>query len=69
VGHSYQSLFWGRPIFFAFLCAVFLHYITDYRRKVRKDALDASLKQEMLQRGMSADDIVRVLEAQSKERG
>ena len=33
--------------------------------KAHRDSLDASLKHEMLQRGMSADDIVKVLQARS----
>jgi hypothetical protein len=40
--------------------------ITGYLLKVRQAELDASLKHEMLQRGMSADDIVRVMEARSR---
>ena len=31
-------------------------------RKIRRDELEASLKSDMLQRGMSADDIVKVLQ-------
>jgi len=34
-------------------------------QKARLAELEASLKQEMLQRGMSADEIVRVLQARS----
>jgi hypothetical protein len=50
----------------AALCLIGLTaLITEYRRKIRKDALDASLKHEMLERGMSADEIVRVLQARS----
>ena len=32
-------------------------------RKIEQRRMEASLKQEMLQRGMSADEIVRVIEA------
>ncbi len=37
--------------------------ITDYLRNSHQDEIDASLKQEMLNRGMSAADIKTVLEA------
>jgi hypothetical protein len=33
--------------------------------RARKAALDADLKREMIERGMSADDIVRVIESRS----
>jgi hypothetical protein len=33
--------------------------------KARKAALEADLKREMIERGMSADDICRVVEARS----
>jgi hypothetical protein len=36
--------------------------VAHYWHKVQRDALDAALKQEMLQRGMSADDIVKVIQ-------
>jgi hypothetical protein len=37
-------------------------------RKARQAALDADLKHDMLQQGMSADEIVRVLEASGAAR-
>jgi uncharacterized protein YoaH (UPF0181 family) len=37
--------------------------VTDYLRKSHQAEIDASLKQEMLSRGMSAADIKTVLEA------
>jgi hypothetical protein len=37
-------------------------------RKIEQRRMEASLKQEMLQRGMSADDIVRVIEASQTKR-
>ena len=40
---------------------------TNYWLKVKRAELDAALKQEMLQRGMSADEIVQVIEARSRE--
>jgi hypothetical protein len=40
--------------------------VTNYLEKTRRAELDASLKHAMLERGMSADDIVMVLEASSK---
>jgi hypothetical protein len=43
--------------------------VTDYLKKTRLAELDASLKQEMLQRGMSAEEIKMVLEASSTPEG
>jgi len=40
-------------------------FITDYLRKSHQAEIDASLKQEMLSRGMSAADIKTVLESSS----
>ena len=40
--------------------------LTNYWRRSRKAELDAALKQQMLERGMSADEIVQVLEAKSQ---
>jgi hypothetical protein len=37
--------------------------VAHYWYQLRKAELDASLKHDMLQRGMSAEDIARVLEA------
>ena len=37
----------------------------EYWRRMRKDELDASLKHEMIARGMSADEIERVLAAKT----
>jgi hypothetical protein len=34
-----------------------------YWTRARRDDLEAALKQEMLQRGMSADDIVKVIQS------
>ncbi|HEX3726786.1 MAG TPA: hypothetical protein VHV08_11115 [Pirellulales bacterium] len=39
--------------------------ITEHYRHVQRDEMDATLKMEMLQRGMSADEIVTVLSAVS----
>jgi hypothetical protein len=53
-----------------FWCAIVLicvvPYLAHYWYKARKAELEASIKLEMLQRGMSADDIVRVLQAPIK---
>jgi len=40
--------------------------LTNYWRRSRQAELDAALKQQMLERGMSADEIVQVLEAKSQ---
>jgi hypothetical protein len=52
------------PVFivFASLTLVFsIHTIAYYWWKTRRDELEAALRQDMLQRGMSADEIVQVL--------
>jgi hypothetical protein len=43
--------------------------VTNYLARVRQAELEASLKQEMLQRGMSAEDIRMVIEATSQRKG
>ena len=40
--------------------------LTNYWSRSRQAELDAALKQQMLERGMSADEIVQVLEAKSQ---
>ncbi len=40
--------------------------ITDYFRRSRRDEMDATLKMEMLERGMSADEIIKVLRARGR---
>ncbi len=42
---------------------------TTYLLRVRQAELDASLKHEMLQRGMSAEEICAVIEATSHRKG
>jgi len=37
--------------------------VTDHKRKSQRDDMEATLKMEMLQRGLSAEDIERVLSA------
>jgi hypothetical protein len=48
------------------IVAIVFGCITEYLRKTRQAEIDASLKREMLERGMSADDIRKVLEARSQ---
>jgi len=43
--------------------------ITSYLARVHQAELDAGLKQEMLQRGMSAEEIKTVIEASASSRG
>ncbi len=43
--------------------------ITYYWHKTRKAEMDADLKMRMLEMGMSANDIERVLRAESQESG
>jgi hypothetical protein len=42
--------------------------VTRYLQNTRLAELDAALKQDMLQRGMSAEEIVKVLEASSTKK-
>lgn len=56
--HLGSILFWG------FLASIGLtEYVLHYLRNSRRDAMEATLKLEMIQRGMSADEIERVLSA------
>jgi hypothetical protein len=45
------------------VACVAIVFITDYLRKSQQSEIDAALKQDMLNRGMSAVDIKTVLEA------
>ena len=54
------------PVFFVFgwlTITTVVSSVAYYWHKVRKAELEASLKQEMIQRGMSADEIKQVIEA------
>jgi hypothetical protein len=51
-------VFWGSV---TLICVV--PSICHYWHKARRDEVDAQLKDAMIARGMSADEIVRVLEA------
>jgi hypothetical protein len=42
--------------------------VTTYLQKTRQAELDASLKHAMLERGMSAEEIVMILEASSRHK-
>jgi hypothetical protein len=42
--------------------------VTNYLQKTRQAELDASLKHAMLERGMSAEEIVTILEASSRHK-
>ena len=59
------------PVFFIFAFLTITTVVSSvgyYWHKIRKAELEASLKQEMIQRGMSADEIKQVIQA-STERG
>ena len=59
------------PVFFVFAFLTITTVVSSvgyYWHKVRKVELEAALKQEMIQRGMSADEIKQVIQA-STERG
>ncbi len=47
------------------IVAIIFGTVTSYLRKTRQAELDAALKQEMLQRGMSAEEIVQVINART----
>jgi hypothetical protein len=60
---------WIIPVILAFMVpitAIIFGTLTSYWRRSRQAELDASLKQQMLERGMSADEIVQVMEAKSQ---
>jgi hypothetical protein len=48
------------------IVAIIFGTVTRYLHKARQAELDAALKHEMIRRGMSAEEIVQVLEARSK---
>lgn len=54
------AIVWG------FLC-VLLVLVADYWQRIRKTEIAARLKQDMLDRGMSAEEIRIVLEAGTKK--
>jgi len=59
---------WVVPAALAMLIPIFgiiFGTITQYLQRSRQAELDAALKQEMIQRGMSAEDIVKVLQVRS----
>lgn len=60
--YSAAAVFW---IAIAAICIV--PSVAYYWYKLKKTELEAGLKQTMLDRGMSADEIERVLRAKGKE--
>ena len=59
---------WIIPVVLGFmipLSGIVFGTLTNYWRRSRQAELDAALKQQMLERGMSADEIVQVLQAKS----
>lgn len=54
--HNNQLIFWGA---IAAICII--PSIAHYWWKIRKLELEAALKQQMIQQGMSADEIQKVL--------
>lgn len=55
-------VFWG-----AITLMVIVPSLAYYWQQIKKTELDAGLKQSMIDRGMSADEIERVLRAGSKD--
>ena len=60
---SPANFFW-----LAVVVMVCLPVVAKYLRKTRKDELDAGLKQDMIARGMSADEIERVSAARGEKK-
>jgi hypothetical protein len=63
---------WDNPVFLmwgAIALIVIVPTVGAYLVRWRKSELDASLKHEMIARGMSADEIERVLRAKSLKSG
>jgi hypothetical protein len=56
-------IFWGSITLMATVPVIVHHWA-----RVRKAEIEASLKHEMIQRGMSADEIVSVLEGKSRKK-
>ena len=51
------------------IVAIIFGTVTGYLLKVRRAELEAGLKQQMLERGMSAEEIRTVIEASNHGRG
>jgi membrane glycosyltransferase len=54
------------PVFVVFTSMTIISVVASighYWSKARRDEAEAALKQEMLRRGLSADDIVKVIQA------
>jgi hypothetical protein len=62
--HNGHFVFWSA---ITLICVVVS--LAHYWWKVRKAELDAALKQEMIQKGMGAEDIERVLNTGKKRCG
>jgi len=59
------------PIFVVFASLTLISMVATigyFWQRVRRDEIDASLKHSMLEKGMSADDIVKVLETNRGDR-
>jgi hypothetical protein len=61
--NNFHLIFWGSMTLIAIVPT-----IAYYWHKTRKIELETELKREMIQRGMSADEIIRILQASSKQR-
>lgn len=51
------------------IVAIIFGTVTDYLRRTRIAEIDAALKRDMLERGMTAEQIKAVMEASSANRG
>ena len=51
------------------LCGIVFGTVTGYLTAVRKAELEATLKQEMIQRGMSAEEIKMAIECTTPRKG
>ncbi len=57
----------GNFSWFAIVLIVCVPVVAEFWRKMRRDQLEVCLKQDMVARGMSADEIERVLQARSSK--
>jgi hypothetical protein len=61
------GIFLGLVAIVGGLCIGLVAVVSYHYRRSRMDDIEATLKMEMIQRGMSADEISKVLEARAAE--
>jgi hypothetical protein len=71
-GRDFETQPWLIVVGLAFLVpitGIISGAISSYLMRVRQAELEANLKQEMLQRGMSAEEIKTIIEATGRRKG